>query len=298
VVVNYAENHEGAEMIDQIRVVLARHRPGYEVRSIAKLGEGCDNVVYEVNGELVIRGSKATDPARRTEGIGREMELLAVLPKLSTLPVPEPVFADLEAGMLAYRKLPGRPLNEHSVAEPARLAATVGKFVSRLHQAPLEQMEKLVSHDTERLTIWRQDAEQAYREVADQIPDAARRLIEEFLGRTPPAEPHAVAFCHNDLGAEHVLVDPEADTVTGVIDWTDAAIADPVHDFARLYRDLGPQFFDLMLTHYDGQCDDADRERAVFYARCELIEDIAYGSRTGARLYSEAALAHLDRTFA
>jgi hypothetical protein len=41
-----------------------------------------------------------------------------------------------------------------------------------------------------------------------------------------------------------------------------------------------------------------DRERAVFYARCKLLEDVAYGLRTpGARCYAEAGLVHLDRSF-
>ncbi len=52
-----------------------------------------------------------------------------------------------------------------------------------------------------------------------------------------------------------------------------------------------------MVACYDGRFDDADRERAAFYARCKLLEDIAYGVRTGARPYAEAGLAHLARTF-
>jgi len=28
--------------------------------------------------------------------------------------------------------------------------------------------------------------------------------------------------------------------VTGIIDWSDAAIVDPAHDFGLLHRDLGP----------------------------------------------------------
>jgi hypothetical protein len=40
---------------NEIRAVLTRHLPGYEIRSLAKLGAGLDNVVYEVNGELVVR---------------------------------------------------------------------------------------------------------------------------------------------------------------------------------------------------------------------------------------------------
>jgi len=77
-----------------------------------------------------------------------------------------------------------------------------------------------------------------------------------------------VTFCHNDLGAEHLLVDVEASTITGVIDWTDAAAADPAHDLALIYRDLGPAIFDLTLAHYDGEWTDAHRERTLFYARC------------------------------
>ncbi|KWX00843.1 Aminoglycoside phosphotransferase [Carbonactinospora thermoautotrophica] len=74
--------------------------------------------------------------------------------ELSTLPVPELIFADIEAGVLVYVKLPGLPLSEHPVAEPARLAATLGGFVSRLHQAPVEKMEKLVPRDTDPLMTW------------------------------------------------------------------------------------------------------------------------------------------------
>ncbi len=85
-----------------------------------------------------------------------------------------------------------------------------------------------------------------------------------------------MTFCHNDLEAEHALVDVGANTFTGVIDWTDAAIADPAYDLALIYRDLGPEVFDLTLAHNDGGRFDADRERAVFYARCSLLEDVAY----------------------
>ena len=109
-----------------------------------------------------------------------------------------------------------------------------------------------------------------------------------------------MAFCPNDLGTEHVLVAEGGSAVTGVIDWTDAAIADPARDLALIYRDLGPEVFELTLAHYDGgRFDEADRERAVFYARCKLLEDVAYGlSSPGAFRYAEKGLAHLARTFA
>jgi aminoglycoside phosphotransferase (APT) family kinase protein len=74
---------------DEIRALLCRRLPGYEVQSLTRLGEGLDHVSYEVNGELVVRASKEADPARRSESIRREADLLAVVAELSTLPVPE-----------------------------------------------------------------------------------------------------------------------------------------------------------------------------------------------------------------
>ena len=286
-------------MIDEIRALLIRHLPGYEIRSVAKLGEGLENIAYEVNGELVVRASKETDPDRRGESIRREAALLAVVKELSSLPIPEPIFVDVEAGVLTYFKLPGVPLMDRPAAEPARLAPALGVFLSRLHRAPVQEMEKLVGKDTDPLTTWRQEAEQDYRKIAQQLSAAARRPVEDFLASPLPAEKRALAFCHNDLGAEHVLVDTGSNTVTGVIDWTDAAIADPAYDLALIYRDLGPQVFDLTLARYEGRFDDVDRERVAFYARCSVLEDVAYGlSVPGARRYAEAGLACLARTFA
>lgn len=211
---------------------------------------------------------------------------------LSLLPAPEPAFADPEAGFIAYRKLPGRPLMDHPVAEPACLAPALGRFLGRLHQTPTEEVERLVVRDVYPLASWLRDTEEDYRGISAGLPAKASRLIEDFLGRTPPAEPRALAFCHNDLGAEHVLVDVMANAVTGIIDWGDAAVTDPA-------RDLGPELCRLVLAHYEGSFDGSDRERTVFYARCKLVEDLAYGfGNPGAQRYAEASLSHLDRTFA
>ena len=50
-----------------------------------------------------------------------------------------------------------------------------------------------------------------------------------------PADAESLAFSHNDLGIEQVLVDGSVSTATVVIDWTDAAIVDPAHDFGRVF---------------------------------------------------------------
>jgi aminoglycoside phosphotransferase (APT) family kinase protein len=96
-------------MTEEVRQLLARNLPRYQVRSVARLGAGWDNVVHEVNGELLVRVSRDTDPARRAATTRREVELLAAVAELSTLPVPQVVFADPRAGVLAYHKRKRRP---------------------------------------------------------------------------------------------------------------------------------------------------------------------------------------------
>jgi aminoglycoside phosphotransferase (APT) family kinase protein len=280
-------------VIGDIRALLARHLPGYEVRTIAESREGLDNTVYEVNGELMIRRRRVADPAATR----REVELLAVLRRLVATPVPEVVFADHDQAVIAYRKLLGEPLNLHPVPEPERLAGPLGRLLSQLHGAPPGEMRDVAPLDLYPAPTLLEDAELDYRDVESHVPEEQRELVEAFLRRPPPGEPRALRLCHNDLGAEHLLTDTATSTLTGVIDWSDAAVTDPAHDFALVYRDLGPDVFDLVLSHYGHGFDRADRDRAVFYARCALIEDLAYGLGTGPRHYADAALAHLLPTF-
>ncbi|GAA3215864.1 phosphotransferase family protein [Nonomuraea helvata] len=288
-------------MNGDIRTLLSRHLPDYRVRSVRPLGEGLDNMVYEVNDELLVRRNKATTPDENRQEVAR----LAALRELSPLPVPEVVFADDESGVIAYHKLPGEPLNRHpaadlrhGAADLRRLAEPLGEFLTALHGASTARMREVAPLDVYPAPTLLRDAELDYRDVESHVPEKQRPLVERFFEEPPPDEPRSLRFCHNDLGAEHVLVDAEAATITGIIDWTDAAITDPSHDFARIYRDLGPEFFEATLSHYDFPLDDADRARVLFYARCALIEDLAYGLSTGPRHYADAALAHLAWTFA
>jgi aminoglycoside phosphotransferase (APT) family kinase protein len=275
--------------------------PGLQVRSVVLFGEGTDNLAYEVNGELVVRFSKEPDPARRADLISSEVELLAAVAQISPLPVPRPLFADPQQGCWAYSKIPGvplldLPLPQRLVRTPA-VAAVLGEFLAALHATPVQQMAQLVGPDETPMAEWRDEAAGNYASVAAEIPAARRGAVEAFLGTAPPRGSGPLVFSHNDLGIEHVLIDSSTGAITGVIDWSDAALADPAYDFGLLYRDLGPTALDFALKTY--QADDATalRQRAVFYARCSLFEDLAYGIRSGLSAYTGKNLSALEWLF-
>jgi Phosphotransferase enzyme family len=105
-----------------------------------------------------------------------------------------------------------------------------------------------------------------------------------------------LVFSHNDLGTEHVLVEPATGAITG-IDWSDAALTDPACDVGLDYRDLGPAALAAALAHYQPAELAGLRQRATFYARCKLLEDMAYGSRAGLSVYTDKSLAALPWVF-
>ncbi|MFI6477248.1 phosphotransferase family protein [Nonomuraea sp. NPDC050663] len=251
------------------------------------IGEGWDNTVHELGGGLLARVGKRPDPGATR----REVALLDALAPISPLPVPRVVDSDPARGLIVYHRLAGTPLAEHPDTDPHRLAETLGGFLSVLHTCRIEHPRY-----TQSMGGQLGAAVQEFEEVAALLPERARILVETFLAGPPPAEPQHEALCHNDLGDEHILL--LGDEVTGIIDWTDALVADPARDFALLYRDLGPDFCELMAAGYGPARDPGWEARVAFYARCAIIGDIAYGLRTGERRYADEGLALLERTMA
>ncbi|MEU9380195.1 phosphotransferase [Streptomyces sp. NPDC048279] len=293
----------GRDRVADVRGVVGAHLPGYRTESVVLLGEGLDNLAYEVNGELIVRFSKEPDPVRRAALVSHEARLLAAVAEISPLPVPEPAFAVAELGCLAYRKLPGVPLLDTPrhlrSAHGTSIGARLGELLTALHAVPVGRLAGLVDTDLRPLAEWLQEARQDCVRVAGRVPAVRRRSVEAFLDAAPPHDGYNPAFSHNDLGIEHVLVDPVAWTVSGVIDWSDAAIVDPAYDFGVLHRDLGPAAARAAIGSRRTDTGDltALHERAVFYARCGVFEDLAHGIETGQGKYVDKSLAAMEWLF-
>jgi aminoglycoside phosphotransferase (APT) family kinase protein len=82
---------------------------------------------------------------------------------------------------------------------------------------------------------------------------------------------------HDDLGGEHVLLDPEDGTVAAVIDWADASVGDPALDYAGLVGWLGEDFARRALDAASIAYDEDDLVRARFFATAVAIHSIALG---------------------
>jgi aminoglycoside phosphotransferase (APT) family kinase protein len=180
------------------------------------------------------------------------------------------------------------------VADPVAVAAVLADLLHALHAVPVAELSDVLVADDEPLEVWRDDTAEQYATARSLVPARLRSAVEAFLTAAPPLRPATAVLSHDDLGIEHVLVDPGTGAVTGVIDWTDAGLVDPASDCGRVLRDLGPAALAVVLDRLGGDL----RERAVFYARCGVLEDLAHGLRTGRRVYVNKSLDMLDALFA
>jgi aminoglycoside phosphotransferase (APT) family kinase protein len=278
--------------------LLAHRLDGYQAHTVVILGEGQENVAYEVNSEIVVRISKQADPAAVVD---REARLLEIVGRVSTLPIPRPLFA--ADGVLAYRKLIGTPLldlpTDRRRRHAVRIGGVLGGFLAEIQSIAVDLVTDLVPADNDPLAEWMADARQSFAEAEHHLPARHRSQVETFLNTDPAAEPlPELVFSHNDLGIEHVLVDAAGAAVTGIIDFSDAALVDPAYDFALILRDLGPGAFDAAAQTAQKTGDRDFQARALLYARCSVLEDLQYGLATDHPAYVDKSLVSLDWLFA
>ena len=269
---------------------------GEEVHALQLLGEGSDHLAYEVNHKLIVRVRKQPD-ARAAAATAREGALLTLLAEVSSVPVPSVVKLDSSRCAIVMTKLRGTSLFEAPSRDPMALCDQLGSFLSGIHGLSLEHVRDVAPLEDTGLDVFLAEAMEHVPFVAGHLPPEGRRVLETFVSTPPPAAPSMVTFCHNDLGAEHLLAISDGTVLTGVIDWSDAALADPARDLGLIFRDLGPDVAAAVLSLSDLTHSDAMWIRAAFYARCALVEDLAYGLRAPDRRYVEHALRHFKRTF-
>jgi len=257
---------------------IGRYFPNLEIHGISKIGEGLGNVAFEVNTDLIFRFPKKIENKVQLE---HEISIQPLLKKYIELPVPLFSFIPPDHSFVGYKKLLGTPLL-YKLSEFNNwtdFAKHIGQFISKLHavsEVEYGNLHLLVENKT--YDKWKQDGVRFYAQTKVFIPKNYHKSIESFFNTDAPKNKTNTVLCHNDLGIEHILV--EDDKITGIIDFGGNALADRGCEFARLYRDLGDEKLDLIIDNYsaNGINKLELRERAVYYGKCLLFEDLFYGA--------------------
>lgn len=169
---------------------------------------------------------------------------------MALAPVPTPAILWHEPPVLAIAAVPGRALGllgEPSAASPAAWAAA-GAAIRRLHDAPLPPWPARRLDDV----AAELDDECEWLLANGVLPAEVIRRNREIAGAA--LRPWKPVFIHGDLQITHVFVDD--DTVTGVIDWSEAAPGDAMFDLAIVTLGHEERLDDLLA----GYGTDVDRD--------------------------------------
>jgi aminoglycoside phosphotransferase (APT) family kinase protein len=271
---------------DELRACVER-RLGVDASAAREIDEGWDSVVFELEGSWIVRVPRR-DEVR--EWLCREARLLPEL--ASVLPVPVPRFEVLEDSdvfFVAYRRLPGEPLDP---ATPASLACRLGELLRSLHGFPRDRALELgvISFDAgswlERQRVF---AERCRRQVAPLLDPDERRRAKNMFGEFFAEWDQAVetVLIHGDLGPAHVL--RQGRELTGVIDWSDACVGDSALDLAWALHGTQIEFAVALRESYP--VDEAQFERALYYRRLGPWHEVLFGLERGRPELVESGLA-------
>jgi aminoglycoside 2''-phosphotransferase len=282
-------------------------------KSIIPVQDGWSSLVLDVDaalqGEYIFRFPRF--PEIRA-GHEKEAALLPVLANALPVAVPrfeyvwlddaslhDPFNDSLSArptrGFVAYRKLPGVPLDQALLRQPAIIQA-LAQFLSALHAFPASQAAVLKVPGGN-ASDWRKMQLDFYTWIQEQLFPLldkrqrfrARDTWEPFLENVTNFQFHPVLI-HADLAAEHILCDPQAGNITGLIDWEDAALGDPALDFAGLLSLGDLESVRAVIGAYQGELDNSLESRAAWYLALAPYHQARYGLLFGLPSHLEQGL--------
>ncbi|GHS84940.1 Mph(A) family macrolide 2'-phosphotransferase [Actinomycetota bacterium] len=200
--------------------------------------------------------------------------------------VPRPEgFAPLPEGgrMVLHREVPGAPLQLEALGPGPGLSAALGRAIAAVHEMPARVVEDsgLPVYDAaayrERRLAEVDEAARTGRVPATLLRRWEERLEDVAMWRFQPT------VVHGGLTTEHVLTD--GDTVTGILDWSEAKVADPADDLSWLLVAAPQDAVDSIMEAYQLRrtelLDPHLADRALLAGELALARWLLYGVRSG-----------------
>ena len=103
-----------------------------------------------------------------------------------------------------------------------------------------------------------------------------------------------VALVHCDLGCEHILIEEDGATVTGLIDFEDMTIGDPTIDFVGIYVTFGMDAVERIRDGYKRTMDVHFVNRLRFYTWMASCHEAIYGLEEGKSDHVEEGISGLQ----
>ena len=222
---------------------------------------------------IAIRIPNTERLAFRQQTLASPMRRLA---PLLPIPIPVPLWTlpmgyPFELGATGYAWIPGEPLTPERTSQG--IAGQLGAFLAAMHAIHHDTLASFTGTFPDRATV---DAERervmkvALPWLRETHTPAVMERLERWWDRNQRARERArytPRLVHGDLWHGNLLVAPERDRLTGVIDWENVSIDDPAQDFATLMHS-GGTFTELVMRAYEhagGTIDDDFLDRCLLH---------------------------------
>ena len=255
--------------------------PELIIRSIEVNREGLANDAVLINGELIVRFAKNEYGVR---ALAQELRVLDWIRPHLTLPIPTPHYRDQEA--IAYPLIHGIGLSREQFpqldgATQQRLAEQLGAFLHELHQVPTD-----AGLPTTLAPTGYEDWENKRARIAAKVYPLllkhqiswAEALFDQMMADRANFD-YRPRLIHGDLASYHILFDPAAKRLGGIIDFGVAGLGDPATDLGNLLQYYGESFLGKMAGSYSQL--DAYLPRARFYAQSIELDWVLLGLESG-----------------
>jgi aminoglycoside phosphotransferase (APT) family kinase protein len=228
-----------------------------------------------------------------SENLSNELALLAQLPRDLPLQIPRPretlmVTPGLPYPAMIYPLIPGTPLTDHGGSgDSTALGHVLGFFVRRLHASQPSVPGTLD------LREWREFALDKIERMRAELDESLLVRVAQRLDQLPVLTSRHV-LCHQDLGAEHIIVD-DAGVAVAVIDWGDADVGPWWFDFTGLYNWGGHALLGAALNAYGRSLDREESHYLHQHALLATVNDLYGAVRMNDRTGRRRKLEHLEK---
>ncbi len=261
---------------DRHRAFIRERWPEVALDAFDPITGGWDCFTYLVDEEWIFQFPRVPGA---DEGLRKQIAVLPEIAREVSSAVPVPMYASADPACMGYRRIAGRPMSSSMDGIwPERL----GRFLYDLHLTPPEFVGMRPTSATSVRDRFRGEVTSLGDHVLPLLdPDErafAERVIATFFDDDDNFR-FAPCLTHGDIGPEHVLVTDGGD-LSGVIDWGDVGVGDPVVDLAWMLH-AKPAEGERVLGAYGGPPDDRFITRARFAFLLMPWHEVKHGAVTG-----------------
>lgn len=238
------------------------HFPDVPVEDARLITKGWDHDVVVLAGRIIFRFPKSRGYESRFRA---EVKLLRYLKPKMSVPIPDYVYLPDDLSFGGYKMLPGVEMTKEvfhgfDSAQKDSIAEQCGSFLSTLHATPPEVAYEVGFGEEEGRYPWdkgytEQILEGVRAKVFPKLTQKEAQWIEfQFTEYLSLSFDLGTRVIHSDFTSDHIFIDQQTGTVTGVIDFADTEVSDPAFDFNGMWH-YGENFPQQVLEGYTANVD-------------------------------------------